>query len=85
MLVFQVKEFSAIGGFCSLQVRIADRETVEAGIEEILDIATETEVALLIVGDPFRCSKLILFFSLPFRNCLKPFYLYTCVITSITL
>ena len=38
------------------QVEIADRETVENGIDEILDAAVTESVALIVVGDPFRSA-----------------------------
>ncbi|GBG27746.1 Diphthine methyl ester synthase [Hondaea fermentalgiana] len=37
-------------------VRLADRELVESGSDEILEGAEETDVALLVVGDPFGAT-----------------------------
>lgn len=54
--------------FYGKQVQVADREQVESGIDKLLEKGKSTNVALLVVGDPFgatthtdlwlRCQKL---------------------------
>ncbi len=42
--------------FYGREVRLADRELVEQGADEILDGAKDSDVALLVVGDPFGAT-----------------------------
>jgi len=42
--------------FYGREVILADRELVEQGVGEVLDLAKEKEVAFLVVGDPFGAT-----------------------------
>ena len=42
--------------FYGREVILADRELVEQGVEEVLDLAKDEEIAFLVVGDPFGAT-----------------------------
>jgi hypothetical protein len=50
-------------------VILADRETVEQGADQILEAAKSSDVAFLVVGDPFGFFPVIIWSSSVLCNC----------------